>query len=140
MKSTCTIQNKVLLLRHKKKNNMKAKVKTKSNYMGLNGQWLPVNEIKGTRVTLTVIDELHGEVHAHFYLSDIVEFSHAKVEETQNALQDAKIMIEQLQRKFITMDRKHDILQMQVVRTLRRIEDALNVLPPLSQNIVKNIQ
>ena len=60
--------------------------------------------------------------------------------ETQNALQDAKIRIEQLQRKFITMDRKHDILQMQVVRTLGRIEDALNVLPPLSQNIVKNIQ
>jgi len=119
---------------------MKAKVKTKSNYRGLNGQWLPVYEIRGARVTLTIVDELHGEIQADFALSEIVEFSHAKVEESQKALQDAKIRIEQLQRKFITMDSRHDNLQMQVVRTLGRIEDALNVLPPLSPNIIKNSQ
>lgn len=113
---------------------MKAKVKTKSNYRGLNGHWLPVYEIRGTRVTLTVIDEIHGEIHADFTLSEIVEFSHTKPQAQKEALTDAKLIIERLQTKFITMDKSHDNIQAQTVRTLGKIEAALKALPPLSPN------
>ena len=107
---------------------MTAKVKTKSNYKNLNGQWLPVYEIRGTRVTLTVVDEIHGEIHADFALSEIVEFSHAKPQAHKEALTSAKLTIERMQTKFITMDKSHDNIQMQVVKTLGLIDNASNCI------------
>ena len=55
---------------------MKAIVKTKSNYKGLNGQWLQVSEISGTRVTCIVYsEELNKMVSVDFSISEVVEFT-----------------------------------------------------------------
>ena len=55
---------------------MKAKVKTKSNFKGLNNQFLPVKEIAGKRVScLFFCPELNKEITIDFSLSEIVEFS-----------------------------------------------------------------
>lgn len=52
---------------------MKAKVKTKSNYGNLNGQWLDVKEIAGTRVTCIVQSDLYGTITVDFTLKEVVE-------------------------------------------------------------------
>lgn len=52
---------------------MKAKVNTKSNYRNLNGQWLEVKEIVGTRVTCIVETEDLGKQNVDFNLKEITE-------------------------------------------------------------------
>lgn len=54
---------------------MKAKVKvnTKSNYRNLNGQWLRVKEIVGTRVTCIVETEDLGTQNVDFRLNEVAE-------------------------------------------------------------------
>jgi len=59
---------------------MKAKVNTKSNYRNLNGQWLEVKEIVGTRVTCIVETEV-GKQSVDFNLKEVTEMDTAgKVE------------------------------------------------------------
>ena len=52
---------------------MKAKVNTKSNYRNLNGQWLEVKEIVGTRVSCIVDTEEFGNQTIDFHLKEITE-------------------------------------------------------------------
>ena len=52
---------------------MKARVHTKSNYRGLNGQLLEVKEIVGTRVTCIVNTQEFGEQQVDFGLKEITE-------------------------------------------------------------------
>lgn len=54
---------------------MKAKVNTKSNYRKLNGQWLEVKEIVGTRVSCLVETEEHGKVTIDFNLKEVTEIN-----------------------------------------------------------------
>ena len=55
---------------------MKVKVNTKSNYKGLNGQWLNVQEISGTRIScLIFFDEFQKELIVDFNIKEVVEFS-----------------------------------------------------------------
>ncbi len=49
---------------------MKVKVNTKSNFRNLNGQWLKVIEIVGTRVTCSV-----EHLTIDFGLSEVVEMN-----------------------------------------------------------------
>jgi hypothetical protein len=54
---------------------MKAKIKTKSNYQNLNGQWLQVKEVSGTRVTcLNFSQEFQKTISIDFTLNEISEF------------------------------------------------------------------
>lgn len=54
---------------------MKAVIKTKSNYMNLNGQALPVVELAGRRVSCKVWSEEFGKyLTVDFALSEVVEF------------------------------------------------------------------
>ena len=52
---------------------MKAKVNTKSNYRNLNGQWLELKEIVGTRVTCIIEFAEFGKQSVDFVLSEVVE-------------------------------------------------------------------
>jgi len=52
---------------------MKAKVNTKSNYRNLNGQWLEVKEIVGTRVTCIVEFAEFGKQSVDFTLKEVTE-------------------------------------------------------------------
>jgi hypothetical protein len=52
---------------------MKAKVNTKSNYRNLNGQWLEVKEIVGTRVTCVVEFAEFGKQSVDFNLKEVTE-------------------------------------------------------------------
>ena len=53
---------------------MKAKVNTKSDYKGLNGQWLEVKEIVGTRVScLWFSKEFQRLITIDFTLKEIEE-------------------------------------------------------------------
>lgn len=52
---------------------MKAKVNTKSNYRNLNGQWLNVKEIVGTRVTCIVEFAEFGKQSVDFSLKEVTE-------------------------------------------------------------------
>ncbi len=52
---------------------LRVKVNTKSNYRGLNGQWLEVKECRGTRVSCNVETEEHGLQTVDFSLNEIVE-------------------------------------------------------------------
>ena len=52
---------------------MIAKVNTKSNYRNLNGQWLQVKEIAGTRVTCIVETEEYGKQLVDFHLKEVTE-------------------------------------------------------------------
>jgi len=54
---------------------MKAKVNTKSNFRNLNGQWLDVKEIVGTRVTCIVDSEEFGKQSVDFNLKEVTEFN-----------------------------------------------------------------
>jgi hypothetical protein len=54
---------------------VKAKIKTKSNYRNLNGTWLVVAEMVGTRVSCIVeIDGVNKTVD--FGLTEITEFNY----------------------------------------------------------------
>ena len=54
---------------------MKAEVKTKSNFKGLNGQVLNVKEISGTRVSCDYFSqEFQVWITIDFTLSEIVQF------------------------------------------------------------------
>jgi hypothetical protein len=61
---------------------MKAKVNTKSNYKGLNGQWLEVKEIVGTRVTCIVTFAEFGKQSVDFTLKEVTELDTTKSVET----------------------------------------------------------
>ena len=50
-----------------------AKVKTKSNYRNLNGQWLEVREFLGNLVACIIIDENGQKITADFNLKEIEE-------------------------------------------------------------------
>ena len=52
---------------------MRVKVKTKSNFHNLNGQWLPLKEVVGTRVTVTMPFSEFGFQTIDFQLSEVVE-------------------------------------------------------------------
>jgi phage major head subunit gpT-like protein len=52
---------------------MKVQVKTKSNFRNLNGQWLELKEIVGTRVTCTIPSEMFGSQTIDFTLSEVVK-------------------------------------------------------------------
>ena len=54
---------------------MKAKIQTKSNYRNLNGQWLQVKEIVGTRVTCVVETEEYGKQNVDFRLNEVTEMN-----------------------------------------------------------------
>lgn len=68
-------------LKHNKKNwrvtqnKMKAKVNTKNNYRNLNGQWLEVKEVVGTRVSCVVETEEYGKQTIDFKLSEVTEMN-----------------------------------------------------------------
>lgn len=47
---------------------MKVTVKTKSNFKGLDGKWLPVVEARGNRVTIK-----HEGVLIDYHISEVVE-------------------------------------------------------------------
>ncbi len=51
------------------------KVNTKSNYRNLNGQWLEVKEIVGTRVTCIVDTEERSRVTIDFTLKEVTEMN-----------------------------------------------------------------
>jgi len=54
---------------------MQAKIKTKSNFQNLNGQWLQVKEVLGTRVTcLKFSQEFQKNISIDFTLNEITEF------------------------------------------------------------------
>ena len=59
---------------------MKAKINTTSNYRGLNGQWLELKEIVGTRVSCIVESEEFGKQTVDFKLSEVTELDIATVE------------------------------------------------------------
>lgn len=73
----CNIYYVVLHLRIEHKSNgeqMKAKIKTKSNYKNLNGQWLEVKEIVGTRVScLWFSEEFQKTITIDFSLNEVSE-------------------------------------------------------------------
>lgn len=52
---------------------MKAKVNTKSNFKNLNGQWLEVKEIVGTRVTCIIDFAEYGKQSVDFTLKELTE-------------------------------------------------------------------
>lgn len=55
---------------------MKAKIKTRSNYKNLNGQWLEVAEIIGNRTTCYYFCiELWRLITIDFIASEIVEYA-----------------------------------------------------------------
>jgi len=55
--------------------NLSALIKTKSNYKNLNGTWLQVSEIVGSRVSCTTFDEeMQKPITIDFTLKEIVEF------------------------------------------------------------------
>ena len=54
---------------------MIVKVNTKSNYRNLNGQWLEVKEIVGTRVSCVVETEEYGKQTVDFNLSEVTEMN-----------------------------------------------------------------
>ena len=54
---------------------MKAKVNTKSNFRNLNGQWLEVKEIVGTRVSCIVETEEQGKQTVDFNLKEVTEMN-----------------------------------------------------------------
>jgi hypothetical protein len=52
---------------------LKAQIKTKSNFRNLNGQWFPVIEMLGKRVSCHV--EIDGKIQTvDFYLNEIIAF------------------------------------------------------------------
>lgn len=65
---------------------LKAKIKTKSNFRNLNGQWLEVREMKVTRVTCRFINEINEIADIDFTLQEIEEFDYEKPKPTNNAL------------------------------------------------------
>jgi len=52
------------------------KVKTKSNFKGLNNQWLKIIEIVGNRVTCEVLEvtAYNGKLSVDFTLNEVLEF------------------------------------------------------------------
>jgi hypothetical protein len=55
---------------------MKALIKTKSNYKKLNGTWLEVKEMTGTRVSCNVYnEELGKKITVDFNLKEVVRFN-----------------------------------------------------------------
>ena len=54
---------------------MKAKVNTKSNYKNLNGKWLDVIEIVGTRVSCSVDSNEFGKQTVDFHLRELTDLS-----------------------------------------------------------------
>lgn len=53
---------------------MKAQIKTKSNYKNLNGQWLDIKEIFGTRVScLYFSEEFQKIITVDFDLKEITQ-------------------------------------------------------------------
>jgi hypothetical protein len=55
---------------------MKAKIQTKSNYKNLNGQWLEVAEIIGSRITCYYFcTEFWRLITIDFIASEIVEYA-----------------------------------------------------------------
>jgi hypothetical protein len=56
---------------------MQALIKTKSNFRNLNNQWLVVKEMKGKRVTCSIVAD--GQpLNVDFTLSEVVEFDSTK--------------------------------------------------------------
>lgn len=52
-----------------------AKVQTKSNYKGLNGEWLLVHQFLGKLVAVKVLDEVTGKmITTDFNVKEVVEF------------------------------------------------------------------
>jgi hypothetical protein len=55
---------------------MKALIKTKSNYKGLNNQWLDVKEIADTRVScIYYCEDYQRWITADFHLNEILKFT-----------------------------------------------------------------
>ena len=57
---------------------MKVKIKTKSNYRSLNGEWLEVHEAQGTRISGYVPDasSKDGKIVVDFAISEITEIKY----------------------------------------------------------------
>ena len=54
---------------------MQAKIKTKSNYRGLNYHWLKVDQIQGTRITCFYFaPEFQQVISVDFTIKEILEF------------------------------------------------------------------
>jgi phage major head subunit gpT-like protein len=62
---------------------MKVKVNTKSNYQNLNGQWLELREIVGTRVTCIVKFAEFGKQTVDFNLKEVTEIDTTSSIETK---------------------------------------------------------
>ena len=63
---------------------MKAQIKTKSNYNNLNGQWLEVKEIFGTRVTCFVDTPEYGRMSVDFTLKEVTAMEYNTNASTAN--------------------------------------------------------
>ena len=74
---------------------MKAKVNTKSNYRNLNGQWLEVKEIVGTRVTCIAEFAEFGKQKIDFTLKEVIE-----MDTTQSANSNLHPIFEQALKPF----------------------------------------
>lgn len=71
-KSLCII---AYTLKAQKMKTLKIQVKTKSNFHNLNGQWLTVTEISGTRVSVTAT--IHGRIQTvDFTVSEVTEWAY----------------------------------------------------------------
>lgn len=66
---------RLLLVRIRCRGLIKIIYDTKSNYRNLNGQWLEVKEIVGTRVSCIVETEEYGKQTVDFNLKEVTEMN-----------------------------------------------------------------
>lgn len=71
--------------------NLQARFETKSNYQNLNGVWLNVAELQGTRITCKVKNEVGQIITTDFNIKEVVEFRtlQASKNDSYNAMMGA---------------------------------------------------
>jgi hypothetical protein len=69
---------------------MEVKINTTSNYRNLNGQWLEVKEVVGTRVSCLVNTEEHGIQTVDFTLKEVTEMNTTSFNIKSNTPQPTK--------------------------------------------------
>ncbi len=71
--------------------NLQARFETKSNYQNLNGVWLNVVELQGTRITCKVKNEVGQIITTDFNIKEVVEFRtlQASKNDSYNAMMGA---------------------------------------------------
>ncbi len=125
---------------------MKVKIKTKSNYRNLNGQWLTVSEMLGKRVTCVIFDEgCAKKISVDFNLSDVIEFDYENpmkslgelIHDTANKVQNILSLTEMLQRRGIYSEEVTKMHEM-IIRSANGVNAAIDT--HYSMNQVKPIE